>query len=48
MSGVGSTEPLQGAEMPALPAPERGLSGVGPTEPFRGADVAALPVPERA
>jgi hypothetical protein len=41
---VGSTE-LTGAEVPALPAPERGMS-VGSTE-LTGAEVPALPAPER-
>jgi hypothetical protein len=47
MSGVGSTEPLQRAEVPALPAPERGSTGVGSTEPLQRAEVPALPAPER-
>ncbi len=47
MNGVGSTEPFQRAEVPALPVPEREISGVGSTEPFQRAEVPALPVPER-
>jgi hypothetical protein len=43
---VGSTELIQGAEVPALPAPEREMS-VGSTELIQGAEVPALPAPER-
>ena len=43
---VGSTELTTGAEVPALPVPERDVS-VGSTELTIGAEVPALPVPER-
>jgi hypothetical protein len=47
VSGVGSIELLQGAEVAALPLLERGSSSVGSTELLQGAEVAALPLLER-